>query len=38
MDLGLRDVLDAGQVQAAFQAVERRWGELNALVCGDLAR
>ncbi len=27
------DLLDAAQVQAAFHAVERRWGELNALVC-----
>lgn len=27
------DLLDAAQVQAAFQTVERRWGELNALVC-----
>lgn len=27
------DLRDAGQVQAAFQAVEHRWGDLNALVC-----
>src|SRR2546426_6551926 len=32
--LALRaDLLQAGQVDAAFQAVERRWGALHALVC-----
>lgn len=32
--LALRaDLLEAAQVQAAFQTVDRRWGELNALVC-----
>src|SRR2546427_11355433 len=32
--LALRaDLLQAGQVDAAFQAGERRWGALHALVC-----
>src|SRR2546422_8524660 len=32
--LALRaDLLDACQVVAAFQEVERRWGAVNALVC-----
>jgi len=32
--LALRaDLLDTSQVEAAFDAVSRRWGELNALVC-----
>lgn len=27
------DLLDPAQVEAAFQAIDQRWGELNALVC-----